>query len=245
MRFLVLPLLFILFAVLFPHNKLIGQVNHEDSVFYQAAVNNTIAFYQQSTKDQPRYYNGRKYKPYRIEFVKGIPFFESDKFVKGNVVYEGGLYDNVELLYDQVTDILILKSGVAIELINERVSQFTISGHTFTRLVQDSNKSLPGTGYYEILYNGKIEILKKDRKRIQDNLSSTEGVRGDIISKKYYYLKKNGQYYFIKDKGKLLDLLNDRKNEIQQFIKYYKLNFKKDTDNTLTKIAGYYDQLTR
>lgn len=245
MKLLVMPLLLILLLAFYPSTNIRCQVNHADSVFYQAAVYNAISFYKQSTNKYPRYYNGRRYKPYRIGFIAGSPFFESDQFAEGNVVYEGGSYDNVNLLYDQVTDMLILKAGFVIELISERVSQFTIAGHTFTRLIDDSLNNLPATGYYENLYSGKIEILKKEQKKIKEDLSNTEGVRGEIISKKYYYLKKNGQYFFLKNKSVFLGLLKDRENEIQQFIKYHDLNFKKDKETAFTKIAGYYDQLTR
>ena len=245
MKLLVLSCVFILVAVLFPRTKLMGQVSQVDSVFYQSAVYNAIAFYQQSTQDQPRIYNGRRYKPYRMGFLSGTPFYQSDLYTAGSVIYEDGVYENVKLLYDQVADMLILQGYFGIELISERVAQFTLYGHTFNRLVQDSVNNLPASGFYEKLYKGRIEILKKEKKIIKENLSDTEGVRGEISGKIYYYLKKNGLYYLIKNQRTVFELMKDRQSEIQHFMKSNNLNFKKDKENTLTKIAGYYDQLTR
>lgn len=245
MKLLVVFGSFILTGVLIPSAQLMAQSNKSDSVFYESAVNNAITIYRQSSLDQSRFYNGRKYKPYGMGFINGVPFFQSDKFTEGTLMYEGGFYDKVKLLFDLVKGMLIIKTDVAIELINERIEAFSISGHTFVRLTRDSLNNNFSTGFYEKLYNGKITIYKKEKKEIKENISGTEGVRYEIINKTVYYLKKNGVYYYIKNKKHIDDILRDRQNEIQKFTRYNGLSFKNDPDNTLIQIAGYYDQLTR
>lgn len=232
-------------GVLFPASQLKAQSNSGDSIFYAAAVSNAIAVYRQSSVDQSRLYNGRKYKPYALSFINGVPFFQTDQFIEGSIVYEGGFYDKVKLLYDEVKEMVILRTDVAIELINERIETFSLSGHTFVRLNKDSLHSNINTGFYEKLYGGKIEVYKKERKIIKENLSTTEGVRGDIDQKIFYYLKKDNVYYLIKKKSHINEILGDRQNEIQKFMKDKGLSFRKDSDNTLIQIAGFYDQLTR
>lgn len=237
--------LFTLIILLYPFSEPQAQPTRDDSDFYQAAVSNATEVYSQSAKSRSRLYNGRKYKPYRIAFINGTPFFLSDQFTAGSVVYEGGFYKDVKLLYDQVEDRLIFKAEVAIELINERVEQFAINDHLFRRLIKDSLNTGFKTGFYEQLYKGKIEIYKKERKLIKENLSSTEGIRGEIDKKTFYYLKKNGSYYLIKKGNSLFEALGDHKSEIQHFISSNNLSLKKDKENTLTKIAAFYDQLTK
>jgi hypothetical protein len=232
-------------GVLLPASQLKAQSNSHDSVFYAAAVSNAIAVYRQSSLDQSRLYNGRKYKPYGISFINGVPFFMTDQFSEGSIIYEGGFYDKVRLLYDEVKERVIVRTDVAIELINERIETFSISGHTFVRLNADSLHKNISTGFYEKLYTGKIEVYKKERKLIKENLSTTEGVRGDIELKIVYYLKKDGVYYPVKKKSHINEILSDHQNEIQKFIKNKGLSFRNDSDNTLIQIAGYYDQLTR
>lgn len=245
MKLTALNSLIILITFLYPNVRLTGQANNSDSIFYQSAVYNTIAFYRLSAGDQTELFNGREYKPYRISFINGHPFFLSDQFAEGSIIYEDGLYQNQQLLYDEVQGMVILNTDVRIELITERIKQFTISGHTFIRLNKDSLNNRFIEGFYERLYDGKIEIYKKENKFIKEDLSETEGVRGEITKKNYYFLKKNGQYYPVIKKNNLFEILKDREKEIQQFIKNNSLDFRKDTDNTLSKIAGYYDQLTR
>ena len=231
-------------GLLFYGTILKAQSNKSDSVFYQASINNALTSYQHFALDQSRLNNGRKYKPYSFSFVNGTPFFQTDQFGEGAIIYEGGYYNNVKLLYDQVQDMVILLAEVAIELITERIEQFSISGHLFVKLAKDSLNNQITAGFYEQLYKGNIEIYKKERKIIKENLSTTEGVRGEIEKKVFYYLKKDGIFYLIKKKRHVYEILKDKENEIQKFTKSNDLNFKTDPDNLLAKIAAYYDQLT-
>jgi hypothetical protein len=41
-----------------------------------------------------------------------------------------------------------------------------------------------------------------------------------------------------------LKIFNDKSKELNDFISNGKLNFRKDKDNTLTKLVTYYNQLT-
>jgi hypothetical protein len=237
--------LFLLLTGLLLHNKATAQTEQSDSAFLQTAINNAIAVYRQSETDQSRLNNGRQYKPYTFTFIKGFPFFLTNQSSRGSIIYDGGFYDNIQLLYDEIKEMLILDIGVRLELINERVDQFTISGHTFIRLQKDSVNNLAGTGFYERLYSGNIDVYKKEKKSIKEVLSTTEGTQAEALEKKYYYLKKDNRYYPVKRKGDMLDVLRDKKNEIQQYINKNNLNFKQDTDHTLATIAAYYDQLTK
>lgn len=238
-------LISLIFISVLPCTLVKAQTSQSDSAFYQSAVFNALAFYQQSSGDQSRLLNGREYKPYRISFSSGHPFFFSDKFTAGSIIYEDGFYDNVQLLYDEIKGMVIAETGVSVELITERIREFTIAGHFFTRLAADSAVGKPANGFYERLYNGKIEIYKRNRKTLSEDVSDTEGVQGVVSTKTYYYIRKAGQYFSFKNKSSLLDLLRDKKSELQKFIKSNALDYKHDTDNTIVKIAGYYDQLTK
>ncbi len=245
MKFLTLIGVSVLISVLFPTDWLMAQSNKGDSIFYKSTVDNTITIYQQFTQDQPRLYNGRKYKPYAFGFTEDTPFFQAGHYSQGSIIYEGGYYDKVNLLYDEVKEMVIILKEEAIELINERIGGFTISGHIFVRFISDGLHNNINTGFYEKLYSGKVELYKKERKTIRENLSSTEGVRGDVDKKISYYLKKNGVYFLIKKQNDIIEILSDHQKEIQKFIKQNSLNFRNNPDNTLIQIVAYYDQITQ
>ena len=236
--------LFIL-PVFLPQGNVLAQTDQNDSSYYDAAIRNAVVLYQQSEKDQARIMNGRQYKPYTFPFVKGFPFFLTRQFSESSIIYDGGYYDHILLLYDEILELVILNKGVFIELINEKIEEFTIAGHKFYPLFKDSANNLPTSGFYEILYDGNIDVYKKEKKSIVDVLSTTEGYQAEAVEKKFYYIKKDDRYYLVKKKADLLKVLGDKKSEIQQFIRKNKLDIKRDKDNVLPKIATYYDQLTR
>ncbi|CAN5478008.1 hypothetical protein BH11BAC3_BH11BAC3_00210 [soil metagenome] len=246
MKILRLSFLTFLIISLFSSSQLLAQLNENDSSFYHAAINNAKELYRQSEKSQTRLLNGRKYIPYRIAFIGGgTPFFQTDEFVDGSIVYEDNFYDSVKLVYDQVDERVVFRSEFAIELIAERVKQFSISGHYFTRLQNDSVNSIIKTGFYEKLYSGSIELYKKEMKKIKENLSSTDGIMGEIELKTNYYIKRDGHFYLIKKNNSLFEALGGYKKEMQQFMKANGLKLKRNKDYTLLKIASYFEQLTR
>jgi hypothetical protein len=62
---------------------------------------------------------------------------------------------------------------------------------------------------------------------------------------KTYYLRKNNIYYNISSKGTMLDVLKDKKKQLQQYIRSAQINFRKDPEEAMVKIASYYDQLSK
>jgi hypothetical protein len=235
-------LLFLLITLVVKRGN--GQTALDDTSFLEIARNNTIAVYQQAIASQSTIVNGRQFKPYAFTFIKGHPYFETNKFSTGTIHYEGNYYDSVQLMYDENSGLLILDAGIRLELINERIPEFSISGHRFKRIVTDSFDNALKTGFYEVLYEGKnIELLKKEFKEFKEALSVTEGFQVEILEKRSYYIRKDGQYFRVKNKNAALDILRQKRGELEKFIKSKKLNFRKDMENAITQTAIYYDQL--
>jgi hypothetical protein len=243
-RFFFLNILFFLSCC-----KTFAQLSADDSAFFQKAVNNTVAFYHQSLGDQSGLYNGIQHAGYPFVFETGDhPFFYSAAATTGAVVYNNIVYPNINLHYDEVADVLIFEDAThRIQLINERVSRFTIAENNFIRIVKDSlGESAISSGFYNLLYEGNTAAIKKEVKKIREEVrNNSEGVLRHIETKTYYYIKKKNEYYAVKRKKNVLGLLKDKKKEVQQYIKDNNLSFKNDRDNMLKKITAYYDQLTK
>jgi hypothetical protein len=225
-----------------------AQTAQEDSIFYQTAITNTLSIYKKQLGDQSPIYNGSRYSPTGFIFQSGSPYFISDTFNEGSVVYDDILFDSVYLLYEDMRELLVSRNtNYLLQLVNQRVSSFIISGHSFVRLTSDSFKTdVPKAGYYEILYPGRSQLLKKTLKNIIEEPSVYENtVIRQIEETENYYIRMGGSYQRVKSKSELLALMHDHQKEIQKYIKKVKLNFRNNREDLLIRTAEYYDQIAK
>jgi hypothetical protein len=218
-----------------------------DSLFYKMAVNNAVAVYQKTVKEQSRLLNGIQYASFPPTTKEGgHPFFDSPTLRKGSILYDKVVYDDILLLYDEVAGVLVYQDSLhRLQLHKELVSQFSISDNHFIRLMRDSLKTnLLNTGFYQVLYDGKTRVLKQEIKTVSDDIVSIAvGVVRSFKAKTTYFIQKNKTYYAVKKENDVLDAFKDRESEVRQFIKNQKLSFKDKGDVFLLKVAVFYDQL--
>ncbi|ULQ50738.1 hypothetical protein [Flavihumibacter fluvii] len=240
-------LLFIISLPLFC-NKITAQAPAVDSAFYQQAVSNTIIVYQQLIGDQARIFNGIQYSGYPFSFAKGHPYFDSDVFSNGTIVYDNVLYPNVQLLYDELSDAIIIHLSMhKVQLSSERIAGFSLFDKKFIRITKDTASSSPISkeGFYQLVYEGNVTVLKREVKTVLDELSSSEGILRYIIPKQYYFIKKQNGYYPVYGKKEVLEIYSDRKKDVREYIKNNGLSFKKGPESMLAVVSAYYDQLTK
>jgi len=232
-------------ALLTPIHSLYAQVSVKDSLIYTTAVNNVIANYHKNIGDQTGKYNGSQNVSYTVSFYEGHPYFFKHELSKGSITYDNVVFENVELLYDEVKDWVILQDSThRIQLVSQRLQGFTLFDQPFIRLEKDANTPIVSSGFYQVLYDGKIKLYKKEVKIITEKFTNTPELKVLFEKLNYYYIKKADQFFPIVKKKDFLKILNDKGKEINDFISAWHLNFRKDKDNTLTKLVTYYDQLT-
>jgi hypothetical protein len=234
-----------LFLILF-QNYIFGQENKLDSIALENVISNTVVLYNQTDGSQSGIYNGCEYQYERINI--GHAFFESDTFVNSRIVYDGLLYSNIPILYDITKDELVTRSFNNLHLIylaNNRINQFTLSGHTFIRISADSVKgAIIKTGFYQRLYNGKIKAWVRNIKTVEEFSDNSNKLNKMAIERNQWYIYINGTFFEVEGKHSILDILQDKKKEIRQFIHKNRIRFRKNMDNDLNQIVTYYDELT-
>jgi hypothetical protein len=223
-----------------------AQMSSTDSLFLQKTVNQTVAAYHAAIGDGSALFNGPKYSDYPKIKDGGHAFFNTVTPSKCSIVYDKVLYPNVNLVYDEVTGVVVLQDATRrIQLETDKITQFTIWDNRFTRLAKDSTETatLSG-GFYQILYDGNTRLFKQETKRIQEDIrSASDGIIRSILIKNTYFIQKKGVYYQVSNKKDALSLFNDKKKEVAQYLKRNKLDFEKDIDNALVKIIAFYDAL--
>lgn len=236
---------FLLFIFCFIYSAGKTQPVLKDSTFFSATISNAVKAYHGFLTPESGLYNGSEYAGYPFRFTEGHQFFEVNELAKGSIVYDGMLYEDVPMQIDLISDHVIINSfegAYRIQLINEKISSFILLNHRFIQIVKDSTESdIISTGFYDQLYSGNISVFKKEKKKVDENVSITTGITRTVLQENYYYIERNAKYFYVKNKGSLLNVFADRKKDVKQFIRKNKLNFKKDPDNTLIQVAQHFD----
>jgi hypothetical protein len=231
-------------ALLTPLHSLYAQLSSKDSLIYANAINNVIATYHKNIGDQTGKYNGSQNVAYTVSFYEGHPYFFKHELSKGSITYDNVIFENVDLLYDEAKDWVILQDSThRIQLVSQRLQGFTIFDQPFVRLEKDANTPIVASGFYQLLYDGEIKLYKREVKIITEKFTYSPDLSVLFEKVFYYYIKKGNRFYPIVKKKDFLKILNDKGKEINDFLSAAHLNFRKDKDNTLTKVVAYYDKL--
>src|SRR4030095_3253272 len=227
-------------ALLFFSLAVFAQDFLPDSIVYKQALDQTGSYNNSLATKTSGLYTGSLYVRdyYR---VKGHPFFETDSLQKGDVFYNGVLYKNADLLYDLSHDNLVTKyaEDANLVLVREKVTYFKLRGHLFV-----AGGDALGKGFYDVLYTGKIEVLVQRKKELVPWSKSME-FDAAFSQTNNYFIYKDSSYYKVNSKQDLMDVLKDKRTELEEFISKNRRDFKKKFETALLRTAVYYDQVTK
>lgn len=200
----------------------------------------------------------------RLAFIISISFFlissarvHAQEFAfelwhDGKVVLENGdtLIGNVK--YDMQTDLVQVQVGDRLETYSARKLLFLeIFDKTVKRYRRMYSLPYKTSGEYkapvifELLEEGKITLLCREALEYRTYSSSFyyySNYTRLIIVYRYFLLKEDGNIIeFIGKRGDWLDLMKDRKDEVQKYAKSNRLDFEDKYD--LSRIIAYYNSL--
>lgn len=222
----------------------IAQMPTADTAFLQIAVNNAIGQYKSAISGNELYYNGSAYRePAHAEDEH--PYFLTEEWTFGSLRFEGQDFNNVPMLYNSVSDQVISETpnGNLVVINPQKVNSFTIHNHNFVRIDNSTvNNSLPETGFYNVLYNGKTRVIVMREKKMQEKLENQQLHISFEIKNRYFILKK-GKYYPVKNKKSILKVLEEQKSSLRTLINKNGIRFKNNREQSLARIAEFYDTL--
>lgn len=218
-----------------------------DTTFLQAAIRNTIAIYQNGIGAQARLYNGSKYVAPEHTFEQH-PYYLSIDWINGDVFYDGELFQNVPLMLDLSSGQLITEhysNGQPMRLVPEKVGYFTISGHHFRKIDNETvGNSLPATGFYEVIYGGKTTVIARRQKLMHEEIENTV-IERTFDEHSHFYIYKHGIFHPVKSKGSVLKLLGAQKQQLKKLLRQKKTAFRGNREWLYKSLAEYYDTLTK
>lgn len=218
-----------------------GQQAKPDTLFLAAARQYQESLYNGSIRGQSRLYNGTEHKDYLAQNDEN-PYFGIDDWQYGFIYYDEARYDSVALFYDLSRDQVITEhmlTGAKIELIAKKIKAFTMNGHFFERLYQDSSGVI-SEGFYERLYNGQTKVYVKRTKTLSSRASGNELVYTFDERNRIFILKDN-HYYPVRSKKSVFNVLGDKKPELRAMLKKEKIIFKSDRERAVVRMTQTYD----
>jgi hypothetical protein len=212
-----------------------------DTSFLTSAKSHQLALYNRYIHGQSRLYNGSEYRDF-LSKNDEHPYFGVDDWVFGDILYDEELYQNTPLFYDIYRDKVIsehLLNGSKLELISEKVARFSLSGHTFVRLQADDAKII-SSGFYDLLYDGDIKVYCRREKLLQRKIESQD-ILESFDERNRIFIFKDGVYNPVRKKGSVLDVLDDRRQELKSYLNDNKITYKADREKAIVQLARHYD----
>lgn len=179
--------------------------------------------------------------------IQGSPYLDN-QYRMGTVVSTDKLiYKDIPLRYNCFDDVLeFKKNDVSYELIpKDLIKRAEFGGQVFSYKEYESGKGI-SKSYFSLLAEGKATLCA----RYTIKFYEAEPVKGyaDPVPARFadfnevYYVSLNdAPAKAILNNNKLVEVLSDKKNEIESFISKQKLSYKKAED--LKKIIAYYNTL--
>ncbi len=235
------------FLFLIVYNEHIVAQEMVDSTVSSSSWSALRSQFVKSTGPSSYLYNGTAYTRY-WNGVRGFPFFLSESFQNGKLLYSGITYHNVALMYDISRDELVIpdfSKEVNIKLIPEKIALFSIGSHEFVRLNGDSLSSgLLYPGFYERIYNGTVIAYIKHEKKIERSARAEDNFSQFTLYASYY-LWKDGIFHPVEGEKGLISIFKDNRQEIRKFLGKKEINYKKDPRGTIVQVAAFYDGLKK
>jgi len=215
-----------------------------DSSSQGGAVNKAIDYYNETIAEQSEIYNGTAYE-LAPKANKGSVYFQDRNYLTpASIRYNGYWYREIPVLYDVYNDIMVAASRNFFNYIlrAEKLSDVNLLSHHFVYLNTENAGNLK-PGYYDELYAGKIVVLVKRTKTVNNNVTA-QAVEVNYTDANDIYIKKGDKYYYVNSKGSAMDVLKDRKKELEQYLKSNKIKYNKNKETSVAGLARYYDQIT-
>jgi len=171
---------------------------------------------------------------------KSFPYY-ANHYLLGTVYYDGQLYTDVSLKYDEYANVLIAKmdgtnNTLGINLITEKINFFSLDGKKFVCLRNPEalhSKFLAGF-YEEHTVGANLTFYVKHRKIRLETLT-TDALWSSFQEKKEFVLWFNGAYNRIASRKDLVKLFPDFESKITE---YYTINRMGDTTDSIEFLGG-------
>jgi hypothetical protein len=241
MRIKTLVLVFILMVLTL--SNLRAQNLQPDSLLYSRAAAQAIDYFNNVIANESEIYNGAVYEFYPPANKGSFYFQDKNYCIPGLIRYNSNWYKNIPILYDIYNDIMVSTLNNNLFILNtEKISDVYLLNHHFTYINNQSQDNLT-PGFYDVIYNGKSQVLIKRIKFINDHVVRSQVLETFYEDQSNTYIKKGDKYYQVDSKHSFLETFKDKKKDLNRYMNDNKIDYKKDKEGAVAKLAAYYDSI--
>lgn len=187
--------------------------------------------------------------PQKYDGVNGSPYLFENWAIGTVTTVDKSVKRDVQLKYDEIDDILLMKNDEGkVVTFTQPVAEFSITDPTSGKIRVFKSQFAPSkantqNSFFEVIYDGKVKLIKKNHKVISENKQYSGATSKTIVDAvKYYIVNLNASPLSVKPDAKsIAEVLNNKQEELTSYAKSEKLNLKKEPD--LVKLLTYYDSL--
>jgi len=221
-------------------------------LFFFAFLYSSI--FAQNPNDAVVIYSGGAMRTMNIQNKKteteGSFYYNNDWYTGDIELFSGEIIKNYPLKYDMKMQQIDIKVEGGVKFVNAhtvKVISWVHSTGAVEVLKNVSNfKEFNGTGFFSILSEGKVTLLKKTELTLLEanyNAAMDVGAENNkyVKKEKYYILKGNSVQEIKKSKKAISVILSDHISKVDEYVNQYNLNVKEEYD--LIKIFDFYNSL--
>lgn len=189
-------------------------------------------------------YNGRAWRNLHYK-IQGDQFLFSSGFIPGSVTMRGRTFQGQSVRYDCYNDELLLLTGkgIILQLNKELIGEFTLEHDNqvflFRNFGTDSDQSL--TGFVNVLSEGTASLFVKYNKEVL--ILAVENKFDLFTDNIRVYVEKDGISARVGNRGDLLRLLADRKQQVRDYIKSNRIRVTAKAPESIKPVVDYYNSL--
>jgi hypothetical protein len=184
--------------------------------------------------------------------VNGVPFLTEDWKYTLIKLTDGRIFDTIKTRLNLYTKELYFKTDKDVEMFftGGYVKEMDIYDSSETKkIIYKFETGFPGidknteSSFYQVLADGNVQLLKFMEKKISQTKNDMSGeIRKDFVQYDEYYVNNYGIMLKLKkEKEFILDLFEDEKEKISEYLKNKKMNYK--NIGMLTELFNYYNSL--
>ena len=193
--------------------------------------------FRQEVGDQAEMFAGKVEPGYPSTVYINHPYWLTDNFSQGDVVFRGLTYRNVSVRYDAYLKQLVVKTPVKRQNVSvpmDLVEKFTLGGIRYERRKGE---------FMAILYSSpRIELVQQMNVMMREKLVDNVKVQYEFKPTMKYCLYRDGQVYEVTNLKSVSKLYPHLKKELKQFAKKYHLDFKENRQLSLGTLVKYADE---